>query len=280
MRIRRTDTSIGATIDDVDLAELDSAAFRDIYRAWLEASVLRFRDQVLTKEELQAFSERFGPLEYAPMGKITDEQRANVPNPFVTNISNIIEDGRPLGGLGSGEANWHTDMSYIERPPTASILMAIEVPEVGGDTEYCDMHAALESLPAELSDHARTLSIKHDAAHDSVGALRRGFEHSASPMDAPGCVHAMVRRHEESGRDALYLGRRQDAYIPELGLDESEALLDKIWGYVALDGHRWVQQWRKGDVVMWDNRSVMHRRMSFPASSRRLMHRTQVRPVV
>ena len=153
MRIRRTDTSIGATIDDVDLAELDSAAFRDIYRAWLEASVLRFRDQVLTKEELQAFSERFGPLEYAPMGKITDEQRANVPNPFVTNISNIIEDGRPLGGLGSGEANWHTDMSYIERPPTASILMAIEVPEVGGDTEYCDMHAALESLPAELSDH-------------------------------------------------------------------------------------------------------------------------------
>ena len=135
MRIRRTDTSIGATIDDIDLAELDSAAFRDFYSAWLEASVLRFRDQVLTKEELQVFSERFGPLEYAPMGKITDEQRANVPNPFVTNISNIIEGGRPLGGLGSGEANWHTDMSYIERPPTASILMAIEVPEVGGDTE-------------------------------------------------------------------------------------------------------------------------------------------------
>ena len=99
-------------------------------------------------------------------------------------------------------------------------------------------------------------------------------------MDAPGCVHAMVRRHEESGRDALYLGRRQDAYIPELDLDESEALLDKIWGYVALGAHRWVQQWRKGDVVMWDNRSVMHRRMSFPASNRRLMHRTQVRPVV
>ena len=279
MRIRKAEASIGADIDDVDLAELGSAAFRDIYRAWLEASVLRFRDQVLTKEELQAFSERFGPLEYAPMGKITAKQRANVPNPFVTNISNIIENGRPIGGLGSGEANWHTDMSYIERPPTASILMAVEVPEAGGDTEYCDMHAALQSLPAELRGLVHALSIKHDAAHDSVGGLRRGFEHSASPMDAPGCVHAMVRRHEESGRDALYLGRRQDAYIPELDLDESEALLDRIWSYVALDGHSWVQQWRKGDVVMWDNRSVMHRRMSFPASSRRLMHRTQVRPV-
>ena len=280
MRIRKAAASISADIEGVDLADVDSTEFRGIYGAWLEFSVLRIRDQELTKDELQGFSERFGPLEYAPMGNITAEQLADVPTPFVTNISNIVEDGRPIGGLGSGEANWHTDMSYIERPPTASILIAVEVPEVGGDTEYCDMHAAFESLPAELSDRVRNLSIKHDAAHDSVGNLRRGFDHSTSPMEAPGCVHPIVRRHEETGRDALFLGRRQDAYIPQMDLDESEALLDKIWDYVALEGHSWVQRWRKGDVVMWDNRSVMHRRMSFSASSRRLMHRTQVRPVI
>ena len=135
MRIRKAAASISADIDGVDLADLDSTEFRDIYGAWLEFSVLRIRDQELTKDELQGFSQRFGPLEYAPMGNITPEQLADVPTPFGTNISNIIEDGRPIGGLGSGEANWHTDMSYIERPPTASILMAVEVPEVGGDTE-------------------------------------------------------------------------------------------------------------------------------------------------
>ena len=183
MQIIKAGSSIGTDIAGVDLAHLDSAEFRGIYGAWLESSVLRFRDQELTKDQLRAFSERFGPLEYAPMGKITPEQRASIPNPYVTNVSNIVENGRPIGGLGSAEANWHTDMSYIEHPPTASILMAVEVPEVGGDTEYCDMHAAFESLPTGLSDRARTLSIKHDAAHDSVGNLRRGFDHAVSPVD-------------------------------------------------------------------------------------------------
>ncbi|MED5556252.1 MAG: TauD/TfdA family dioxygenase, partial [Pseudomonadota bacterium] len=101
MRIRKAAASISADIDGVDLADLDSTEFRDIYGAWLEFSVLRIRDQELTKDELQGFSQRFGPLEYAPMGNITPEQLADVPTPFVTNISNIIEDGRPIGGLGS-----------------------------------------------------------------------------------------------------------------------------------------------------------------------------------
>ncbi|MFP6797026.1 MAG: TauD/TfdA family dioxygenase [Pseudomonadales bacterium] len=280
MQIIKAGSSIGTDIAGVDLAHLDSAEFRGIYGAWLESSVLRFRDQELTKDQLRAFSERFGPLEYAPMGKITPEQRASIPNPYVTNVSNIVENGRPIGGLGSAEANWHTDMSYIEHPPTASILMAVEVPEVGGDTEFCDMHAAFEAMPDDLSDRVRTLSIKHDAAHDSIGGLRHGFDHSASPVEAPGWVHPMIRIHEETRRDALYLGRRQDAYVLEMDLDESDTLLNTIWDYVALEGHSWIQHWRNGDVVMWDNRSVMHRRMSFPASSRRLMHRTQVRPVL
>lgn len=271
--------AIGADVQGVDIAAVDDDVFSRIHAAWLEHAVLRFRRQQLDDASLQAFSQRFGPLEYAPMGRISEAERSKVTNPYVTSISNIVVDGRPIGGLGSGQANWHTDMSYIEHPPTASILYAVEVPDRGGDTHYCSMHHAFEALPDALQDRVRALTLKHDAAHDSVGTLRRGFDHAPSPVDAPGWVHPMVKVHPETGRETLFLGRRQDAHVPELDLDASEALLEEIWCYVALAEHCWKQQWQVGDLVIWDNRTVMHRRAAFDPASRRLMRRTQVRPV-
>lgn len=270
--------SIGADVTGVDLKAVDDSTFEALYRAWLDHAILRFRGQELDDDAMQRFSERFGPLEYAPMGRIKPEELARVRNPYITTISNIIEDGKPIGGLGSAEANWHTDMSYIEDPPTASLLYAVEVPPEGGDTLFCDMAGAFDILPAALRERARGMTLKHDAAHDSVGGLRRGFDHAESPVQAPGCIHPMVMKHPETQREALYLGRRQDAYVPTLNLEQSEALLDEIWSYVALDQHVWTQVWQVGDAVIWDNRTVMHRRAAFAADSRRLMRRTQVRP--
>ena len=264
---------------DVDVRELDDAAFAAIHDAWLRWPVLRLRGQTLEDADLQAFSRRFGPLEYAPMGLISDEERAKIANPHVATISNIVENGRPIGGLGAAEAAWHTDMSYIEQPPTASILYAVETPPSGGDTHYCDMVAALKALPPALAERARKARLKHDAAHDSVGKLRPGHSHSPDPMAAPGAVHRMVRRHPQNGTEALFLGRRQDAYVDGLSLTESEALLDEIWSYVARPEATWTQQWLPGDIVIWDNRSVMHRRAAFDSSTRRLMRRTQIRAV-
>ena len=269
--------SFGADVVDVDLASLDDGDFPRIYDAWLDRAVLRFRDQQLDREALQTFSRRFGPLEYAPFGRITQEELAKIAHPYVAVISNIVQDGRPIGGLGAAEAQWHTDMSYIERPPTASILHAIEVPPAEGDTHYCSMVGALNALPPDLARRARRRRVKHDAAHDSIGKLRRGHRDVDDPRDAPGAWHPMVLRHPETGREALYLGRRQDAYVEGLTLDESEALLDEIWSCVALREDTWTQQWRVGDVVIWDNRSVMHRRAAFDPGYRRLMLRTQVR---
>ncbi len=269
--------SFGADVQDVDVATVDDAAFSEIHAAWLDRAVLRFRDQRLDREALQSFSRRFGPLEYAPFGKITPEELAKIRHPYVTVISNIVENGRPIGGLGAAEARWHTDMSYIEHPPTASILYAVEVPPAEGDTHYCNMLGALGALPPDLAARARGVRVKHDAAHDSIGKLRRGHRDVDDPRDAPGAHHPMVLRHPETGRDALYLGRRQDAYVEGLSLDESEALLDAIWHHVALPNDTWTQQWRVGDLVIWDNRSVMHRRAAFDPNCRRLMLRTQVR---
>ena len=269
--------SFGADIVDVDLSSLGDAEFSAIYSAWLDRAVLRIRGQRLDDDTLMDFSRRFGPLETAPYGRITKEELAKIANPYLATISNIVVNGRPIGGLGAAEAAWHTDMSYIEHPPTASILYAVEVPEEGGATHFCNMIGALKSLPPELARRARSARLKHDAAHDSIGKLRRGHHGVDDPRDAPGAHHPMVSCHPETGIDALYLGRRQDAYVEGLALAESEALLDTVWRHVALEGDTWTQHWQVGDVVVWDNRSVMHRRAAFDPAARRLMRRAQVR---
>lgn len=267
-----------ADVTGLDASRVDDASFDACYAAWLRYPILRLRGQRLNDARLQAFSKRFGPLEYAPMGRISNAERDKHPNPFVTTISNIVENGRPIGGLGNAEAAWHTDMSYIDDPPTASILYAVETPEEGGDTHFCNMIAALAALPPALRERVRSARLKHDAAHDSVGGLRRGHRHAASPLEAPGAVHPMVRPHPENGTEALFLGRRQDAYVEGLELAESEAFLDEVWRHVALPDAIWTQQWQVGDLLIWDNRSVMHRRAAFDPNARRLMRRTQVRP--
>jgi taurine dioxygenase len=153
----------------------------------------------------------------------------------------------------------------------------VETPAEGGDTHFCNMIAAFAALPPDLAQQARGAKLKHDAAHDSVGRLRRGHQHAATPLEAPGAIHPMVRKHPDNGTEALFLGRRQDACVVGLPLAESEALLEAIWAHVAAPGDVWTQHWRPGDLVIWDNRSVMHRRAAFAASSRRLMRRTQIR---
>ncbi len=277
MQVRPLPNGFVAEIEDVDIGAVGDADFTAIKAAWLRHPILRIRDQQLGDDALKDFSRRFGPLEYAPMGRISAEELARHPNPYVATISNIVENGKPIGGLGNAEAAWHTDMSYIDKPPTASLLYAVETPAEGGDTHFCNMIAAFDALPPELAERARGATLKHDAAHDSVGRLRRGHSHAASPLEAPGAVHRMVRRHPDNGTEALFLGRRQDAYVVGLPLAESEALLDDVWSYVAAPEAVWTQQWQPGDLVIWDNRSVMHRRAAFDSASRRLMRRTQVR---
>ncbi len=276
MEIVPLSEALGAEVRGVDVTALTDEAFERVYAAWLEHHVLRLRDQRLDDDALQRFSRRFGPLEEIPLGRLPAAQRAKIRNRYVTVLSNIEKDGRPIGGLGNKGAAWHSDMTYIENPPTASVLYAVEIPERGGDTEFADQHLAWERLPQELKDRVAGLSIKHDAAHTSVGDLRPGFEAFDDPRDAPGAVHPIVRTHPETGREALYLGRREWAYVPGLSLEASERLLDELWRHAVRPELVWRQRWRPGDLIVWDNRSVLHRRDDFPATSRRLMRRCQV----
>ena len=276
MRFEQVGQSFVAEVMDVDLDRISDSEFRVLYKAWLEFGVLRIRGQSLNDGELQRFSNRFGPLEEIPYGKISEEEKQKIKNRYVTVISNIEVDGKPIGGLGNKEATWHSDMTYIEDPPPASILMSLEVPELGGDTHFSDQKAAYLSLPNELVSRIENLSIKHNAAHTSVGDLRRGFDPIKDPREAPGAIHPIVRTHDETQEKMLYLGRRELAYVVGFALEESEQLLDEVWRYAAVSENVWTQQWEIGDVIIWDNRRVLHRRDGFDQTQRRLMKRCQV----
>ncbi len=276
MTVRPFTPVIGAEVTGVDLSRpLADADFAAIQRAWHRHLVLVFRDQSLTDPQLERFSARFGSLDRKPV--YTDEVVDTTTSDHVCVISNVKIGGKPIGDLGDGEAVWHTDMSYNELPPSAAALYALELPAAGGETGFANMYAAYETLAATLKARVQTLSCKHDATRNSAGGLRRGMPEVTDPSASPGTAHPMERTHPETGRDALYLGRRRHAYIVGLPLAESERLLDEVWAHASQPQFSWHHAWRLGDLVLWDNRCVMHRRNPFDPAARRVMHRTQVK---
>lgn len=267
--------TLGAEIVGLDLSQPLTDETAAALRAALDRHlVILFRGQHLSDADLVRVSGGFGPLDKAP---IAENGRLHAPGfEEVYVISNIVEDGRPIGALGAGESVWHADMTYLETPPYASGLYALEVPEEGGDTGFLSMFDAYDALPDDLKQLVERLSIKHDSTTNSGGYLRQGFAPPADLVTSPGTVHPLVLTHGASGRKALLLGRRPHAYIPGLPVAESEVLLDRIWAAAARPELAWHHRWRIGDLVIWDNRWTMHRRDPFPDHQRRRMHRTQI----
>jgi taurine dioxygenase len=275
MKLVPTGAALAAEVIGVDLRAITDADFDRIHRAWIQHLVLLFRGQKLTDEDLIGFSRRFGALDWAPVQETGRRFVDGHPEIYV--VSNVIENGVPIGSLGAGEAVWHTDMSYISDPPKASMLYALEVPPSGGDTGFVNMYGGFEALPPELKQRLQGMQLKHDGTYNSGGYLRLGVEAVDDPVNSAGAIHPLVCTHPESGRRALYLGRRRNAYIVGLPLAESEALLDELWAYATRDEFIWYNQWRAGDLVLWDNRCTMHRRDAFEPGTRRIMHRTQIK---
>jgi taurine dioxygenase len=265
---------VGAEVRGVNLAAVTGAQLEALKRAWYRYDVLIVRDQQMTDDDLLAFSRYFGTLDPPPNQGAGRKSPPGYPDVYV--VSNVLDArGEPIGALGDGEAAWHTDMSYAPAPPDASMLYALELPATGGDTWFCSMKAALASMPRPLVERIRSLDIKHDGTYDSGGYVRKGMAPSENPRTSAGTPHPIVIQHPVSGDQALYLGRRRNAYIMGLPLAESERLLDEIWSYVdtAVYKHRWALH----DLVLWDNRTTMHRRDAFDPASRRVMHRTQIK---
>lgn len=276
MHVQPVSPAGGSQIAGVDIARLDDATFRAIEREWYRAGFLLFRDQRLTDDDLLAFSRRLGELDPPPnqeRGRITP---SGYPDIYV--ISNVLDTaGEPIGALGAGEAVWHTDMSYLEEPPMASMLYALEVPAHGGNTWFCSMYAAWDAMPATLREKLRGRRIKHDGTFNSGGYLRQGVTATDDPLQAPGAWHPAICLHPDSGRPMLYLGRRRNSYVEGLSPAESGELLDEVWAHATQSAFTYEHYWRVGDLLLWDNRVTMHRRDAFSSSDRRIMHRTQIK---
>ena len=275
MEVRPTGAALAADVEGVDLSrDLDAGTMDAIKAAWADNLVLRFRGQRLDDDRLQRFSQNFGELDWAPVAASNDAPEGRS---YIMVVSNVVENGVAIGQLGAYEAVWHTDMSYIAEPPCASLLYSLEAPESGGDTGFSNMYRALETLPADLRKAIEGRTCRHDASRNSAGELRRGFVDAPDPSHTVGADHPIERTHPVTGRKALFLGRRRNAYIPGLPLAESEALLDALWEHAGKRELAWYQQWQAGDLIMWDNRCTMHRRDAFDPAARRVMHRTQVK---
>ena len=276
LTITKLTPSVGAEVSGVDLARLNDAEFAAIEQAWNRHSALLFRDQKLTDDDLLAFSRRFGELDPPPIQEHGRQSPERYPEVYV--VSNVRDaKGAPIGALGAGEAVWHTDMSYLALPPDASMLYALEIPPSGGDTWVLGMQAAWAALPSVLKAKLRDRRIKHDGTYNSGGFLRTGVTPSDDPHRAPGAWHPAVLRHPVTGAPSLYLGRRRNSCVEGLAPAESEALLDALWAHIEHAEFRYEHRWRVGDLLLWDNRSTMHRRDPFDDKTRRVMHRTQIK---
>ncbi len=283
---------IGADVVIDDLARLDADAARELRLAWLEHQVVRLRGHRLEADQQLAFARWFGEFQISnplpnPLARtdlpgvgtpeqvrqsVRDERR-----PQFTVVSNVVEQGVAVGGLGDGELTWHSDMSSFEAPPSATLLQALEVPTQGGRTFFASMERAAAALPEDVLAYWSTLALKHDRIIDAAGYLRPGVERVDDVSLSPGYFHPLVTRHQETGRPVLFLGRRPHAYVAGLPVAESERLLDQIWAHALQPQFQWTQTWQVGDLLIWDNRSVLHRREAFPPDQRRWLRRLVIR---
>lgn len=259
---------LGAEIDCGDLRYVDSVATRQIHQAWLDHLFVVFHNQKLTNEDLLAVTQIFGEPEEAAVAPKEGVYQD------VAIVSNVVENGKAIGVLGAGELLWHSDHSFHEEPLAAALLYAVEVPGEGGDTHFSNMYLALERLPADLKKRIVGLTIKNDGSLNSAGIPRTDAV-ITDLRTYEGPSHPIIRTHPETEHNGLYLGRRPNAYINGLSIEESEDLLDELWAHATQPCFAWAHRWDVGDLVVWDNRCVMHRRDSFHADVRRIMHRTQ-----
>lgn len=263
---------IGAEIRGIDLrTTLDADTIKQIHQAWLNHSVLLFRNQSFSQEDLLRVTGYFGEL--APLtrpAKFFPKGYARL-LPNIMMISNIRENGETIGALPDGEMHFHHDQIHSEVPHNGTLLYSLEVPSYGGDTLFASGYAAYDTLdPAIKSQLAGRRAFHHYNYGSTVRGDSRGVEAFSQ------AVHPVFRTHDETGRKAIYVNRLMTMRIEDLPEAESDALLRALFDHSEKPEFIYRHVWRVGDLIVWDNRCSMHARDDFPSDQRRLMLRTTV----
>ena len=252
LKIGRLSSTLGAEVTGVDLSKpVDAATRQALHDAWIEHAVLVIRDQELTPPQFQAAAELFGEVLEQQLKKFT------LPgHPLVGTISSRdlpIVDGK----LHVRGENYHTDHSNFAAPPKATTLHAISLPAHGGDTQFVDVRAAFDDLPDDVKRKVTKLRSPH--VYESSQSPRKMA--ALSPEErakVPQTLQPLVIRHPENGRAALYLNTGRMEGIEGMPPDEAFTLIDELYRHATQSRYEYRHRWRPGDMVIWDNRSVMH----------------------
>jgi taurine dioxygenase len=275
IEIRAFDGAVGAEVLGLDLSQpLSPGDFARIHRAHLDHHVLVFRDQRITPDQQIAFSRRFGPLQIHVLHQF---QLPGFPEVLV--VSNIVENGKPIG-LGDAGHFWHSDLSYKEKPSLGSLLHAQELPSEGGNTLFANMHLAWDTLPAHLRSAVEGRSAEHTylakyAELQKRSPWRPNLSAEQIAQVKP-VVHPVVRTHPETGRKALFVSEHFTTRVIGLPEDESQQLLEDIFAHSVREEHLYQHRWAEHDMVFWDNRSLMHLAAGTPDHLRRKLYRTTI----
>lgn len=281
MEIKPFDNNFGAEILGVDLRHPNEDVTERIYQAFLDYQVLVVREQKLEPLEQVAFSERYGELEWQENAKY-----AHPDHDKVLILSNEIRpDGTAVGVVDAGDF-WHSDSSHHEKPVKVTILMSVATPSRGGATEFCDMYAVYKALPEETK---RKICGRYGVHHVSkalnprvtISTKRPGAKefYEKQSRERPFVHQPLVRTHDETGRQSLYVSPRFTIGVAGMDDAEAQALLDELFGYITdpRRPHHYCHHYRKGDLVLWDNRCVVHRATGgYESSDIRRLHRTTV----
>jgi taurine dioxygenase len=267
---------IGAQIRGIDLREKpDDDTVRAIYQAWLDHLVLIFPGQKLSQEDFLRATGYFGelsalsrPAKYFPKGysKLL---------PGIMMISNIRENGEPIGALPDGEMMFHHDMIHAEVPSKATLLYSLEIPSAGGNTLFASGYAAYDTLDPAIRNRLEGKKALH---HYNYGSTIKGDNRGTEAFAE--CVHPVFRTHEDTGKKAIYVNRLMTVKVLDMPEDESKELLNAVFDHAEKPEFVYEHVWHTDDLLLWDNRCSSHARTDFPSTERRLMLRTTVQGTV
>lgn len=271
MKIEKQEPTLGAVICELNLSTLTSAEWDEIYQQFLEHAVLIFPEQHLSKKEQEGFATRFGEIEHLTEGAKTTAITNKTPKGV------FYDADSEWTKLLKGNEGWHTDSSYMSLTAKSSILSAHVVPEKGGETQWADMRSAYDELDDRTKKQVENLSASHSYFHSQAKIghhVKVGANYGFVDGEAP--VHPIVKIHPETGRPALFIGRHAHK-IPQLSEKASTSLLDHLMSLSCQSPRILTHTWNKGDLVVWDNRCVLHRARSYPPNQERLMLHTRIK---
>lgn len=264
--------NIGVEILGVDMtADHDATTIAELKQTWAQHGVVLFRGQSLEEADLVRFSACFGDLEIHVRREYLSKD-----HPEILKISNIKENGEPVGILSDHEVGWHHDQIYQAKPALGSLLYAVKIPPSGGNTAFCSLQDAYDALP-----DARKQALDGLKGIQSYAYFNRRWSeptNKTQTQQTPDVIHPLIRTHPVTGRKAIYADPAMTAGIVGMAQEEAQDLLQSLYDWCLQPRFIYEHEWRLGDALMWDNASTIHRRGEFDPSTERLMKRTTILP--